>query len=125
MPLQKSDAKRVFRCKKGVQTETTKELIISAIEAQAGDVSDGSAAHSALTMIIERLQDDEDFVETLQDLFGDMSALETIVPPEIPIPQSQVTAPAGLSTALPCDTPVEPRTAKGKKKAVQTSPEPM
>ena len=111
--------------KKGVQTETTKELVISAIEEQAGDVSDGSAAHSASTTIIERLQDDKDFIETLQDLFGDTSALETIVPPEIPIPQSQVTTPAGPSTALPCDTLVEPWTAKGKKKAVQTSPEPM
>jgi len=122
------DAAAEVRRKKGVQTETTKELVISAIEAHAGDVSDRSAAHSETvemtTTIIERLQDDEDFVETLQDLFGDVLVSETNVLPEIPIPQSQETIPAGPST-LPCDAPAGLQKAKGKKKAVQSSPEPM
>ena len=125
------DAAAEIRRKKGVQTETTKELVISAIETHAGDVSDRSAAHSETvaltsTAILERLQDDEDFVETLQGLFGDVSVSETIVSPEIQTPQSQGTAPAGPSTITPsCDAPTEPQSAKGKKKAVQTSSEPM
>ena len=78
------------------------------------------------TAIIERLQDDEDVIETLQGLFGDVSVSETIVSPEIQIPQSQGTAPAGPSTVtLSCDAPMVPQSAKGKKKAVQTSSEPM
>ena len=125
------DAAAEIRRKKGVQTETTKELVISAIEAHAGDVSDRSAAHSETvaltsTAIIERLQDDEDVIETLQGLFGDVSVSETIVSPEIQIPQSQGTAPARPSTVtLSCDAPMVPQSAKGKKKAVQTSSEPM
>jgi len=123
------DAAAEIQRKKGAQTEATKELVISAIEAHAGDVSDRSAAHSETvatsTTILEHLQDDEDFVETLQGLFGDASVSETIVPAG-PIPESQGTAPAGPSTnILPCDAPVGPQKAKGKKKVVQTSPEPM
>ena len=124
------DAAAEIRRKKGVQTEATKELVISAIEAHAGDVSDKSAARSETvatsTAIIERLQDDEDFVETLQDLFGDVTVSETIVSPEIQTSQSQGTSPAGPSTITPsCDAPTEPQSAKGKKRAVQTSSEPM
>jgi len=123
------DAAAEIRHKKGAQTEAMKELVISAIEAHAGDVSDRSAAHSETvatsTTILERLQDDEDFVETLQGLFGDALVSETIVLAG-PIPESQGTAPAGPSTnTLPCDAPVGPQKAKGKKKVVQSSPEPM
>ena len=124
------DAAAEIRRKKGVQTEATKELVISAIEAHAGDVLDKSAARSETvatsTAIIERLQDDEDFVETLQDLFGDVTVSETIVSPEIQTSQSQGTSPARPSTITPsCDAPTEPQSAKGKKRAVQTSSEPM
>jgi len=75
------------------------------------------------TTIIERLQDDKDFVETLQDLFGDVLVSETNVLPEIPIPQSQETIPAGPST-LPCDAPVGLQKAKGKKKQFNLHPSP-
>ena len=97
-----------------------KELVISAIEAHAGDVPNRSAAHSETvatsTTILEHLQDDKDFVETLQGLFSDASVSETIVLAG-PIPESQGTAPAGPSTnTLPCDAPVGPQKAKGKKR---------
>ena len=122
------DAAAEIQRKKGIQTETTKELVISAIEAHAGDASDRSAVLSETvvmsTTIIEQLQDDEDFVEMLQGLFGDTSVSDTVVPPEIPISQSQGTA-SGSSTTLPCDAPVATQKAKGKKRAVQSSPEPM
>jgi len=76
-----------------------------------------------LTTIIEQLQDDEDFVETLQGLFGNTSVSDTVVPPEIPISQSQGTAP-GSSTTLPCDAPVATQKAKGKKGQFNLHPSP-